>query len=75
MAHEEAAAHCTQEHRGRRLLLTRKLEAIRFFCRGNPARLATFRELVIAALAYAREEILWYFLHADEVRSVKLPDL
>lgn len=68
LAHDEAAARCSQEHQSRRLLLTRKLDAIKVFCRSNPVRLAAFRELVLAALACAREEILWHFLHVDEVQ-------
>ncbi len=67
-AHETAAAECIREHQERRYFAAQALEVICTFCSANPNRLAGFRQLVLAALAYAREEALWFFLHINEVR-------
>lgn len=66
-AHETAAAGCMKEHRDRRHFAAQALSAICTFCSADPDRLAEFRQLILAALAYAREEVLWFFLHINEV--------
>ena len=68
-SHEAAVAGCMPEHRHRRILAAQCLEATLTSCTAEPYRLARQREFVFAALAYARDEVLWYFLHVNEVGS------
>ena len=72
-AHETALAGCVQEHRERRLYAAEVLEAILVYCSMQPARLAQFRHLTLAALAVSREEVLWHFLHVNEVCCKQQP--
>ena len=64
-----AVAGCMLEHRHRRILGAQCLEATLTCCTAEPAQLARKMESVLAALAYARDEVLWYFLHINEVGS------
>ena len=70
-SHDAATAGCMTEHRHRRILAARMLEAIPQAFAAEPLGLAKFRELAFAALAYARDEVAWYFLHVNEVSIFK----
>lgn len=67
-ASEEASLGCLDEHVQRRCLAAQSLEAIVAWGRERPADLVVWRDLALASLAFAREEVLWYFLHVNEVR-------
>lgn len=68
-AHVTSLAGCIKEHRDRRHFVAQALDAMCIFCSTDPDRLAKHRQLILAALAYARQEVLWYFLHINEVAS------
>lgn len=68
-AHEVATVGCMTEHSHRRTLAARMLEALPQAFSAEPLGVAKFRELAFAALAYARDEVIWYFLHVNEVNS------
>jgi hypothetical protein len=67
-AHEVATAGCMTEHCHRRIMAAAMLEALPQAFAAEPLGVAKFRELAFAALAYARDEVTWYFLHVNEVK-------
>lgn len=73
--HEKAASTCTQQHQQRRILVAQSLESIAAQFSADPSCLVPQLELILGALAYARDEILWYFLHVNEVRCGTLLNL
>ena len=55
------------EHRARRLLSQQILERLATFSEHRPKQLQSHLQMVLAALQYARAEVLWYFWHVNEV--------
>lgn len=66
-SHEVATAACMTEHRQRRSYAADILGEIATTFQEQPEYLTHFRELVVSALTYAQQEILWYFIHVNEV--------
>ena len=65
---KQAQVSCMAEHRARRLLSQQVLERLATFLKHSPEQLPPHLQMVLAALQYARAEVLWYFWHVNEVR-------
>ena len=69
-SHETASADCMRKHRQKREFAAQVMNDICKTFGNKPVYLTHFREMVLSALAYTRQELLWYFSHINEVRCL-----
>ncbi|RKO99863.1 hypothetical protein CXG81DRAFT_13916, partial [Caulochytrium protostelioides] len=57
-------AACNQFHKERRAYLVLQLRQIHHLC-SEPSLIAQKLPIIVAAMGFAREEVMWYFAHGD----------
>lgn len=62
-----ARAGCVQEHHARLVWVAQQLQRITLTFEADPPRLLAELPMLLAALALAQSELLWYFRHINEV--------
>ena len=63
-----ARATCMQEHCVRRSLAQQSLEQFLVLMKADVSQLPYNLQNIMAALSYAKSEVLWYFRNVNEVR-------